>query len=103
MSKNRAVAQEIADVCRELGWTYQVRGSVLEIRKAFTPGSLEEFSRADSEYYSILGLVPTTAPGSMWGTDGSGMGAVGAVQRGLFSMKKSGCNKLVLRALEKLA
>jgi hypothetical protein len=54
------------------------------------------------EYYSILGLLPTTSAGSIWGTDGGGIGAVSAMNTGLFKMNKSGGSKRVLTALAKL-
>ena len=102
MSKARQQAQEIANLCAEYGWTFSVRGSILEINKVFTPGSLDEFVTADMEYYSILSLLPSTSAGSIWGTDGGGIGAIGATQRGLFTMKKSGGSKRVLNALKAL-
>jgi len=76
--------------------------SILHIEKNFEPGNMDEFVKADGEWYSILGLVPTTSAGSTWGTDGSGVGAVSAHKEGLFMMNKSGCSKRVLNALKKM-
>lgn len=102
MSKNEAIAKEILDVSTKLGWDVLVRGDILTIVKNFTPGDMSAFVKADGEYYSILGLLPRPRPGSMWGTDGGGVGAVAAHRDGRFVMNVSGGNKLVLRKLEKL-
>ena len=44
-----------------------IRGTILTINKKFTAGDMDEFVTADMEYYSILGKLPTTSPGSIWG------------------------------------
>lgn len=102
--QTQAIAQEIADLCKKLGWKYDVRpgGDVLTITKEFTPGDRDEFVQADGEYYDILSLLPTSSSGSTWGTDGSGIGALSAIKNGLFRMNKSGGNKTVLKKLQKL-
>ena len=102
MSSAKESALSIKSMCEKLGWTYTVRGSVLTIKKQIGVGSTDEFIGADMEYYSILGLLPSTGPGSIWGTDGSGIGALSAINSGVFTMNKSGGNKRVLSALEKL-
>jgi|AntRauTorcE11897_2_1112592.scaffolds.fasta_scaffold00400_41 hypothetical protein len=98
---SKEIALEIKSTCNRLGWTYETRGSIFIIRKSFDC-TKESFVIADSEYYSILGLVPTTSAGSIWGTDGGGVGALSAIKSGVFEMKKSGCSKRVLNALNKL-
>lgn len=100
MSKSKAIATEILSVAESLGWSIGVRNTVMEITKPIS--SREDFVIADGEYFGILSLMPTTSAGSIWGTDGGGVGAVSAMERGLFSMKKSGCSKNVLKALEKM-
>lgn len=102
MSNAREIAQKINDLCVRLGWSYYCRGGILTIEKRFTPGDMDEFVKADCEYFSILRLMPAPRPGSIWGTDGGGVGAVSAHKNGHFVMNKSGCNKNVLKALEKL-
>ena len=99
---SKEIALQIKATCKELGWTYQVRnGTILEIRKSIESND-DAFVRADSEYYSILGLVPTTSAGSIWGTTGDTVGALSAMSSGVFVMKKSGCSIRVLNALNKL-
>jgi hypothetical protein len=97
----KETAEEIRDLCKAYGWEYDVRGDILEISKEFTPGDNDALVTADMEYGSILGLLPTTRPGSTWGTDCGGVGAISALKNGYFVMKKSGGSKRVLNALAK--
>jgi hypothetical protein len=101
MSKAKETAQKILDVANELGWEVQPRGDVLTIHK-YDIVDNESFVRADMEYYSILGLMPQTSPGSIWGTDGGGIGALSAMSGRHFVMNMSGCSKRVMNALRKL-
>ena len=102
MSDAKTIATKIFDTARELGWRVSVRGSgILTVTKTGIR-SREDFVRADMEYYSILGLLPTTSPGSIWGTDGGGVGAISAMNTGVFTMNKSGGSKRVLAALKKI-
>lgn len=95
-------AAEFVNVCQKLGWNYEVRGSIMTITKKIVPGDNDSFCRADMEYYSILGLIPQTSPGSMWGTDGGGIGAVSAMNSGMFKMNMSGGSKRVINAITKI-
>lgn len=97
---NADIANQIKQTADELGWTLTVRNSILTIKKRISGN--DEFCRADMEYYSILGLLPSTSPGSIWGTDGGGIGALSAMKSGVFTMNKSGGNKRVLSALSKI-
>lgn len=101
MSVAKQTAQKIVDTAKKYGWMVEVRQDVLTIRKGDIR-TKDDFCKADSEYYSILGLLPTTSPGSMWGTDGGGVGAMSAMSSGIFVMNKSGGSKRVLNALRKL-
>ena len=98
----KETAMAIKAMADKLGWTINVRGSILTIQKRIIPASNESFCQADMEYYSILGLLPTTSAGSVWGTDGGGVGAISAMNTGVFTMNKSGGSKRVLSALSKL-
>lgn len=101
MSAAKSTAQKILNTAKELGWSLNVRGSVLTIYKDDIH-TKEDFVRADMEYYSILGLLPTTSPGSIWGTDGGGVGALSAMKTGVFTMNKSGGSRRVLSALKNM-
>ena len=97
------VASQIVSTANELGWSVCVSGNdILSIYKDIEPNDRRSFAVADSEYYSILSLLPTSRPGSVWGTDGGGVGALEAMKTGRFIMKKSGGNKNVIRALKRL-
>lgn len=98
---SKEIAQKILARAKEYNWTVNVRGNVLTIQKGDIH-TKEDFVRADMEYYGILGLLPTTSPGSMWGTDGGGVGALDAMRSGVFTMNKSGGSKRVLNALRKM-
>ena len=99
MSSAKELAKKFKESCENQGWDYFVRGSILSITKSIR--SREDFVKADSEYYFLLGIAPTTSPGSIWGTDGSGVGALSAMKSGLFVMNKSGVSKRFLSALMK--
>lgn len=98
----KETVSQIKSMADRLGWTIAVRGSILTIQKRIIVGSKESFCQADMEYYSILGLLPSTSAGSIWGTDGGGIGALTAMNTGVFTMNKSGGSKRVLTALAKL-
>ena len=98
---SKEIALEIKSTCNRLGWTYEARATILVIRKSFD-STKEAFVVADSEYYGILSLIPSTSAGSIWGTTGDTVGALAAIKSGTFEAKKSGCSKRVLNALNKL-
>jgi len=99
---NKEIALKIQATAKELGWKVFVRGGVLTITKAIEPKSKEDFVKADGEYFSILSLLPQTSPGSTWGTDGGGIGALSAMEHGQMTMNKSGGNKRILKELANL-
>jgi len=98
---SKATAQKLVNTANEMGWSVDVRNDVLTITKNIKVDDKESFVSADSEYYSILSILPQTRPGSIWGTDGGGIGALSASKSGLFVMNKSGGNKRVLNAIKK--
>jgi len=100
--KPSVTAQKIIDTANRLGWNVTVRNSILTITKKFTAGNNDEFVQCDMEYYDILGLLPMTSPGSIYGSDGSGIGAISAINHGFFKMNKTGGSKLVLKELVKM-
>ena len=102
MSVAKVKAVKLLETAKELGWDVSADTGMLRITKRFTPGSMEEFVECDMEYYEILSLLPSTEPGSVWGTDGGGVGAISAIQSGMFQMSKSGGSKRVLSAISKL-
>ena len=103
MTKSVEEATKIAARCKQLGWDFAVRGSIFTIYKEIARGNKEALVRADMEYYSILGLLKRSGPGSDWGTDCGGIGALSALSSGLFTMNRSGGNKNTLKALAKMS
>jgi len=97
----KTAAAEFVRLCREYGWTYAIRGSIVTISKKTRPGSMDDFRDADMEYGSILEAAPLRG-GSVWGTDGGGIGAISAISSGRFVMNKSGSGSRFLSALAKI-
>jgi hypothetical protein len=95
-------AKNIKAAAERNGYKIEVRGGILTIHKYFQAGSRDGFVDCDMSYYSVLGLLPRTEPGSDWGTDGGGIGALSAISSGHFTMNRSGGSKRVLAALVKL-
>lgn len=101
LSKNAQIAAKFVEECKKLGWNYSFKGeSVICITKKFN-STKEQFVQCDSEYYELLSIIPSTQAGSIWGTDGGGVGAVAAMNSGVFTMNKSGCSLNVLKSLRK--
>jgi hypothetical protein len=97
----KLAARDFVIECAARGFNFSWKPTgVISIYKEID--SVEEFCKADSEYYYILLKVPTSRPGSVWGTDGGGVGALHAMRSGKFQMNKSGVNKNFLKALYNL-
>lgn len=101
-TKSEVVAQSIIEAANKYGWVVEVRGDILTIKKFIKPNDNESFCIADGEYWSILSLLPSTSAGSVYGTDGSGIGALSAMNGGTFKMNKTGGSIRVLKALAKM-
>ena len=97
-SKTHLAAHKFFAAAFAAGFHVTARENIVTITKRFTPGSQAEFVAIDQEYYSILSMVPARG-GSMWGTDGSGVGGYSAILHGLFQMNISGVNKSFIAAL----
>lgn len=61
-------ALAFATECRESGWTWSVRGSVVTIETRFAAGDKAAYSKADGEAFGLLGA------GSPQGRVGLGYG-----------------------------
>lgn len=94
-------AKMFVEMARGMGWCVQLPNdrNVITIFKHFAKDSNDGYVKCDGEYYDILDEVPTTGPGSVWGTDGSGVGAISALNRGRFVMNKSGVSKRFCKAV----
>ncbi len=92
---------EFLAACKANGWTPSVRNEVVTVAAAFEPQNLAQFNNLDMSYWLVLSFVPQTRPGSTWGTDGGGVGAVEALRTGRFTMHVSGVSKRFLNQLAK--
>jgi hypothetical protein len=94
-------AKQFVEMVRNKGWHVYLPNDrpIITIGKQIKQGSEEEFAKADSEYFYLISQVPTTTPGSMWGTDGGGCGAISAINRGEFIMNRSGVSKRFVKAV----
>ncbi len=101
MLKSSQIASKIQSLCDQKGWTYNVRNNILSISKPFTPHNMDELIDCDMEYYGILSVLPRCRAGSDWGTECGGVGAIQALNDGIFVMNRSGGNKNVLKLLAK--
>jgi len=95
-SKTMTAAREFVRAAHAAGWRISSRDNVVTIRKVITQmtadnyeRSRREFVEADGEWYGILSILPARG-GSMWGTDGSGVGGHSAMLHGMFQMNVSG-------------
>jgi hypothetical protein len=95
------VASKVISKARETGFTVSVSGSVLSVRKSFTPGDSDAYTMAECDANSILGMVKRTEPGSTWGTDGGSIGGHVGLKGGYMELHKSGCSKRILSAIAK--
>ena len=98
MNATKTAAANFAAAARNAGWQITTRDNIVTITKHFTPNSREEFVALDGEYYGILSMVKARG-GSMWGTDGSGIGGYSAMLHGVFAMNISGVGKAFIAAL----
>ena len=94
----KTAAAKFSAAAREAGWKISARDNVVTITKHFTPNSREEFVKLDGEYYGILSLVKARG-GSIWGTDGSGVGGYSAMLHGCFTMNISGVSEAFIASL----
>jgi hypothetical protein len=104
-SKMMTTAREFVAAARSAGWKISSRENVVTITKGFTAEchgaevSRREFVELDGEYYGILSMLPYK--GSMWGTDGSGVGGYSAMLHGCFRMNVSGVSDKMIDAIYK--
>lgn len=88
------------EACQKHGFSFEVNGSIVRIKKSFIPGDSESFVNCDMFAGSVLSLAPLRG-GSVWGTDGGSVGGMVALKNGEFCMNKSGEGSRFLKALAK--
>lgn len=95
-------AKSLLEAAKEHNFQVEVRlGDILTITRSFQAGSNDQFRDCDMTYGSVLDHLPRSSAGSDWGTDGGGVGAIQAINHGLFKMNRSGGNKRVLKEIKR--
>jgi hypothetical protein len=94
---------EFVAACRAEGFSWFVSANSVGVRTSFAPGDRKAFVDADSIAPELLALVPITRSGSMYGTDGSGVGGMVAINNGHFTLRQTGASKRFAAALAKVA
>jgi hypothetical protein len=95
-------ASLIVSKVHELGMQLSVSGCVATVQKTFTPNDKIAYCNAESDAYTILGMIKRTTSGSIWGTDSGSIGGHVGLTGGYVSMHKSGCSKNLLKQIAKL-
>ena len=105
MSTSSSIASAFRAACDSQGWIIEPAresgGDVVTISKRIPPEDTAALTLADTEYGTLLAMLPRTSAGSLWGTDCGGIGALSALRSGVFRMHKSGVSRRVVAALAK--
>jgi hypothetical protein len=100
-----AVAAQLVAEAKQHGFSVTLVNTAgtytLTVSKHFEPGDNAAYVACDQQGPHLLALCPATGPGSVWGSDGSGVGGHVAKERGYYELHKSGCSKRVLNHLLK--
>ena len=90
MSIIKDQAQKFVDACQKAGFKIVVKGAhVIAVEKYFSANDKTAFASCDMEGPQLLSMVPLRG-GSVWGTDGGGVGGHVALTRGFYVLNKSG-------------
>ena len=98
----KEIATEFANKCKELGFTFTVGKFIVSVHKSFPAGDLNAFVECDMTGPFLLMRLKQTEPGSVWGTDGGGVGGQVAVNNGRYTLNKSGIGKRIINEIKKL-
>lgn len=99
MSHAASIVADFMQMCVGYGFTHSVRGTTVSITRSFTPQSLDEFSACDMDYPHVAYVLPRS--GSVYGTDGGGVGAAQALRTGVFRINITGVRASIIRELTK--
>lgn len=98
---SQKVASEFIAKAKELGFSYCISGCIVKVNKNFTPRDPAAFGKAESNANTLLSIIPRSSPGSIWGTDGSSVGGFLGFEQGYMELCKSGCNKNILKEINR--
>ena len=102
MTASAKIANEILDAAAARGWNIFVeRNEIFRAIKTFAPGDLDEYTKADSEWFGFLSKLPRTRPGSTWGTTSDGIGGYVGHKNGRYEINMSGGDKRILKSISK--
>jgi len=102
-TKTSKIARDFVKAALSAGWRISSRENVVTITKALTKeghsyeASRRQFVELDGQWYGILSILPHK--GSIWGTDGSGVGGYSAMLHGVFTMNVSGVSDKMIDAI----
>ena len=96
-------AMQFIETCKKMGWAWSAEGTIVRINKRFEKGDLDAYCNCDIDAPYILGMVPVTSPGSVWGTDGGSVGGYVGAQNGYYQLNVSGASKRFVAAVKKLS
>jgi hypothetical protein len=88
MVATTGIAEFVAE-CKKLGWKIRTEpdGRIVRLCKEITPNDVPSFREADYEYGHLVSFLKYS--GSVWGTDGGGVGALAAMRTGTFVINVS--------------
>lgn len=95
------IARDFYTAAKAGNWRIDARSEIVTIIRNFTPNDNNAFVACDMEYFDILSRLRAKG-GSMWGTDGGGIGGYSALMSGCFKMNVSGVGKRVIAEILKL-
>lgn len=101
-SNSAQIARDVVSIANARGWAIAVDHEVFRATKTFTPGDLDAYTKADSEWYSFVTLIDRTRPGSIWGSTSDGIGGYVAHKNGFYQINMSGGSKRILSAIRKI-
>ena len=99
--RNSEIASKVVSMSKSYGFTISISGSILSLRKAFSPKCEDSFTIAEMEAKSILNMVRIIGPSVIWGTDSDTLGGHFGLQLGRMVLHKSGCSKMILDEIRK--
>lgn len=87
--------------CRQLGFSYSYRNSIVSVTRRFEPNDSTAYINAEGDANDLLALVPASG-GSLWGTDSGSIGGAVGLAGGYCTLNQSGVQKRFIAALAKI-
>lgn len=101
-SQSSVVADAFIQQCIAAGFVVtRASGTVVSCKANFQPGDNQRYCELDSAAMSLMDALPTTTPGSIWGSTSDGVGGAVALNRGVYIINRSGVSARVVSAISK--